>query len=78
MNRHEQQRADMARLAVMETPAVAIWHGARPAMAPAGTLIGPRGRTVDHDVYVLAPENFERAHKAIALCMAHGLMGPGK
>lgn len=46
--------------------------------SPAGTLIGPRGRTVDHDVYVLVPENFERAEQAIALCMAHGLMGPGK
>lgn len=55
-----------------------LWHGARPRCAPAGTLRGPGFRTVDHDVYVLAPENFERAEQAIALCLAHGLLPPGR
>lgn len=55
-----------------------LWFGARPKMAPAGTLLGPTGRTVSHDVFVLHPDNFERAEQAIALCMAHGLLGPGK
>lgn len=55
-----------------------LWHGARPRMAPARTLRGPTGRTVDHDVYVLSPANFERAEQAIALCMAHGLLAPGQ
>lgn len=55
-----------------------LWHGARPVRAPAGTLAGPTGRTVTHDVYVLAPENFERAEQAIALCLANGLLEPAR
>lgn len=56
-----------------------LWHGAAPRKALAGTLYhAGTGRTVSHDVYVLAPANFERAEQAIALCMAHGLLQPGK
>lgn len=56
-----------------------IWHHERPRMAPAGTLLNARTmRGVTHDVYVLAPENFERAEQAIALCLAHGLLEPSK
>ena len=55
-----------------------LWHGERPRQAPAGTLRGPTGRTVDYPVHVLTPENFDRAEQAIALCMAHGLLGPGR
>lgn len=51
-----------------------LWLGARPRCAPAGTLVGPTGRTVSHDVYVLDPANFDRAEQALALCLAHGLM----
>ena len=38
-----------------------LWHGERPRQAPAGTLRGPTGRTVDYPVHVLTPENFDRA-----------------
>ncbi len=62
----------------MAEPQFDIWNGGRPKCAPAGTLVGPTGRTVTHPVYVLSPDNFERAEQAIAACMAHGLMGPGK
>lgn len=55
-----------------------LWHGARPKMAPAGTLTGPTGRTVTYDVFVLHPDNFDRAEQAIALCIAHGLMRPAR
>lgn len=54
-----------------------LWLGGRPACARAGTLVGPTGGTVTHDVYVLTPANFERAEKAIALCLAHGLLQSG-
>jgi hypothetical protein len=50
------------------------WHGARPILAPAGTITGPRGNTVDIDIYALSVENFERAEQAIALCLEHGLL----
>lgn len=56
-----------------------LWHGERPRMAPARTLQHARtGRTVDYPGHVLTPENFDRAEQAIALCMAHGLLGPGR
>lgn len=55
-----------------------LWHGARPALAPPGTLFGPGGRCVSFPVHVLTEANFERAEQAIALCMAHGLLAPGK
>lgn len=74
----ERDRADMARLTRMRTADGCLWHGARPRCAPAGTLTGPTGRTVSYPVYVLDEANFERAEQAIALCMAHGLLAPGK
>ena len=55
-----------------------LWHGPRPKRAPGGTLLNATTmRGVGHDVYVLAPENFERAEQAIALCLAHNLLPPG-
>ena len=52
-----------------------IWFGERPRRSPGGTLYNASsGRTVTHDVYVLSPENFERAEQAIALCLAHNLL----
>jgi len=53
-----------------------LWMGERPKCAPPGTLTGPGGRTVTYPVYVLSPENFDRAEQAIALCLAHGLLAP--
>lgn len=56
-----------------------LWDGERPKRAPAHTLAhGVTGRSVPYPVYVLDEVNFERAEQAIALCMAHGLMQPGK
>ncbi len=57
----------------------ALWNGERPRCAPPRTLQHAlTGRSVDYPVYVLDEVNFERAEQAIALCMAHGLLGPGK
>lgn len=54
-----------------------LWFGEAPRRAPAGTLLNATTRRgVTHDVYVLAPENFDRAEQAIALCLAHGLLAP--
>lgn len=78
MNRFERDRADLARITRARTADAAIWRGARPARAPAGTLTGPTGRRVGYDVYVLSPDNFERAEQAIALCLAHGLLAPAE
>ena len=56
-----------------------IWNGERPKCAPARTLQHAlTRRVVDYPVYVLDEVNFERAEQAIALCMAHGLLGPGR
>lgn len=56
-----------------------LWNRERPREAPGGTLYhSGTGKTVSHPVYVLTPDNFERAEQAIALCMARGLMGPGR
>lgn len=55
-----------------------LWNGERPRCAPPHTLRGPTGRTVPRPVYVLDEDNFGRAEQAIALCMAHGFMGPGR
>lgn len=56
-----------------------LWHGERPKLAPPRTLRHAiTGDMVDHPVYVLSAENFERAEQAIALCLANGLLGPGK
>lgn len=64
------------------SPSVAddrLWHSERPRMAPARSLQHARtGQSVDYPVFVLTPANFERAEQAIALCMANGLMGPGR
>lgn len=73
----DRDRADMARLARTNAPEAQLWHGRRPVVAPAGALRNTNtGQAVPFDVYVLSPENFERAEQAIALCMAHGLLGP--
>lgn len=74
--RHAEQQRQHGQRVLAQTPPFAIWHGAAPMRAPAGTLVGPRGNTVDFDVYVLSAANFERAEQAIALCIAHGLMAP--
>jgi hypothetical protein len=55
-----------------------LWFGERPKLAPGGTLFGPTGKCVSHPVFVLTSDNFERAEQAIALGMAHGLLGPGR
>lgn len=56
-----------------------LWHHSRPRRAPGGTLLNARTmRGVNHDVYVLSPENFERAEQAIALCLANGLLAPAR
>lgn len=56
-----------------------IWDGERPRMAPPRTLQHAlTGRMVDYPVFVLDEVNFERAEQAIALCMAHGLLAPGR
>ena len=47
-------------------------------MAPARTLQGPTGRTVDHDVYVLSPENFERAEQPMRHAKGDCLLAPGR
>lgn len=78
LSRYERQQVDVARITRDRYVPTSLWHGAPPARAPAGTLVGPTGRTVTHDCYVLAPENFERAEQAIALCMAHGLLPAGR
>lgn len=56
-----------------------LWNGERPRMAPPRTLQHAlTGRMVDYPVFVLDEVNFERAEQAIALCMAHGLLQPGR
>ena len=73
--RGERDRADYARLARARAADDQLWLGARPACAPAGTLVNrSTGRSVSHPVYVLSPDNFDRAEQAIALCLAHGLL----
>ncbi len=59
----------------MAAPEPPLWRGDRPRRAEPRTLYHvATGRTVDHPVYVLTPDNFERAEQAIALCLANGLM----
>lgn len=57
----------------------ALWHGERPRCAPPRTLQHAlTGQVVDYPVHVLTAENFERAEQALALCLAHGLLPPGR